>query len=257
MPTTITGIPNPYTPMAWVPPVIAKRLTLQLYAAVGALAVSNLTLKVSPSNPMFRFSHGTFFYTFLKIILCWKRTRSGLTDHLVFTLLQGMRKFCPWHSRYERHKQAIRTSPCAQSRYRPKSVVLTPSKDSLLTKSNFSCTNWQLRLHPSCRFSVHYCFALHLPSPCFPCRRPLQKQQICHRFLRSVLACRSGAIYCCAYGRIGHANRKHSLLRPVKFQAIRDNWCDYSCCPWHIDFRGDDIGFCEELVHGNQYEKFL
>ena len=31
-------------------------------------------------------------------MLCWRRTRSGLTDHLVFTLLQGMQKFCFWSS---------------------------------------------------------------------------------------------------------------------------------------------------------------
>ena len=70
MPTTIPGIPNPYTPMAWVSPDMAAELTIQLYAAVGALAVTNLALKVSQFNPIFRFSYGTSFYIFLKIMPC-------------------------------------------------------------------------------------------------------------------------------------------------------------------------------------------
>jgi len=47
MSTTIVAVPNPYTPMAWVPPDMARRLTVQLYAAVGSLAVSKLILKVN------------------------------------------------------------------------------------------------------------------------------------------------------------------------------------------------------------------
>jgi len=47
MSTTIAHIPNPYTPMAWLPPDIARSLTLQLHVAAGALAVSNHILKVT------------------------------------------------------------------------------------------------------------------------------------------------------------------------------------------------------------------
>ena len=46
MSTTTVDIPNPYTPMAWVPPEWEMRLRGQLYVAVGSLAVSKLILKV-------------------------------------------------------------------------------------------------------------------------------------------------------------------------------------------------------------------
>ena len=90
MPTTTVDLPNPYTPMAWLPPEIAEIHTLQLYIAVGSLAVSNLVFKFSRFtwNPITRFSCGTSFYTFLKIILWWQR--SDLTSHLLSTLSQGM-----------------------------------------------------------------------------------------------------------------------------------------------------------------------
>ena len=127
----------------------------------------------------------------------------------------------------------------------------------LFKNSNFSCTNWQLRLHPSCQFSFLCCSALHFPSPRFPCRCSLQKQQIHHRFLRSVLACRSGHLYRGALWHDRRANHKHSVLRRDKASATFDRWCDW---PWHsryIHFPGDDMGLCEKLVHGNQFEKFF
>ena len=47
MSTTTIDLPNPYTPMAWLRPEMAGKHALQLYAAVGSLAVRKLILKVS------------------------------------------------------------------------------------------------------------------------------------------------------------------------------------------------------------------
>jgi len=40
--TNATLLPNPYTPMAFLPPDIAKKVTVQNYAFVASLAVSGL-----------------------------------------------------------------------------------------------------------------------------------------------------------------------------------------------------------------------
>jgi len=47
MSTTTIDLPNPYTPMAWLRPEMARKHALQLYAAVGSLAVRKLILKGS------------------------------------------------------------------------------------------------------------------------------------------------------------------------------------------------------------------
>jgi len=36
----MSALPNPYTPMAFLPEVIALKITIQTYAAVGSLGVS-------------------------------------------------------------------------------------------------------------------------------------------------------------------------------------------------------------------------
>ena len=46
MSTMTVSVPNPHAPMAWVPPNMARRLTLQQYAAGGSVAVSNF-IKIS------------------------------------------------------------------------------------------------------------------------------------------------------------------------------------------------------------------
>ena len=163
---------------------------------------------------------------------------------------------CPWGSRFERDKQIVGTGLCARPCYSTKCAVF-PSHKRIDTNSNFSCTNWQLRLHPSSQLPVHCCSALHRPSPRFPCCRSISKQQICRRFLRSVLACHSGQFYLCVYGRSWHAYRKHSVLRWDKIRHTVDIRCGWSLRPWWVDFRGDDMGPYEEFIHWSQCEKFL
>ena len=36
---------NPYTPMAWVTPTLAREMTIQLLFAVGSLSVSSIILE--------------------------------------------------------------------------------------------------------------------------------------------------------------------------------------------------------------------
>jgi len=258
MPTTTVDPPNPSTPMAWLPPEIAELHTLQLYIAVGSLAVSKLILKFSRfrSNPIIRFSCGTSFYIFLKIILWWQR--SDLTSHLLSTLSQGVQHSVP-DARDLNEMNRLSGLAYVLSFVIVESVPFSlPVKGFYLcTNSNFSCTNWQLQLHASSRFFARHCCALYRPSPGLPCRRSLYGQKIRRRFLWSVLACLSGQFYRCVYNGKRHANRKHSVLRRGHVPDKSDTQCDWTYCPWHIDFHGNGMGFYEGLVHKDQCGKFL
>src|SRR5438270_10334488 len=156
-------------------------------------------------------------------------TKKRLNISSLVYIIARYARLCPCCSGFERDKQIVGTSLCAWSCHPPKCAIFPPRKRiCLYINSNFSCTNWQLRLHPSTQFFVRCCSALHRPSPRFSSRRSICEQQIRCRFLRSVLACLCGQFYCCVYGCSRQANWKDSVLPREQAPETIDTQCDWA-----------------------------
>ena len=91
---TSTTLSNPYTPMAFLQPSLAVKVTNLTYAAVGSLAVGSISFDIELILLIIvwdthggRFSCGISYCISLKIIN-W-RPNFGSISHLLFTVLQG------------------------------------------------------------------------------------------------------------------------------------------------------------------------
>ena len=168
-------------------------------------------------------------------------------------ILQGTPKFCPWGSRFQRDNQIFGTGLRSQSRYCPKCVV-SLRETILFTSSNFSCTNWQLRLHPSRQFPVHCCSAFLL-------------------VLRVVALYKNNKCVFSFFGLCWLAVLAISIIVPMGAKGMQIQNTPYcvetkfkpyaitgAITPFVHDtliFLAMTWVFCEELVHRNQFEKFF
>jgi hypothetical protein len=95
MSATGNRLPNPNTPMAFLPPEAAKALAMQTYVTIGSLAVSLFVPKVIRELLLLcRFWYGIYSCTFTKII-SWRRGIES-TSPLSYIVSRGEMKLCSY-----------------------------------------------------------------------------------------------------------------------------------------------------------------